>query len=122
MTDPTPEAAPAEPESPLDAVGKKALEEKVVAVLKETYDPEIPVNIYDLGMIYDIVIKDDSTAHVTMTLTSPMCPVAGTLPGEVETRIKSIPGMANATVELTWEPPWDKEMISEAGKLVLNIF
>jgi len=108
--------------TPLDSAGRKALEEKVVALLKEVYDPEIPVNIYDLGMIYEIAIKEDATAHVKMTLTSPMCPVAGTLPGEVETKVKSIPGMSNATVELTWEPPWDKEMISEAGKLVLNIF
>ncbi|TPW05676.1 MAG: FeS assembly SUF system protein [bacterium] len=108
--------------NPTDAVDKKILEEKVVALLKEVYDPEIPVNIYDLGMIYDIDIRDDATAHVRMTLTSPMCPVAGSLPGEVETKVRSIPGLSGATVELTWEPPWDKEMISEAGKLVLNIF
>ncbi|MDZ4804682.1 MAG: DUF59 domain-containing protein [Candidatus Eisenbacteria bacterium] len=108
--------------TPLDAAEKKVLEEKVVALLKEVYDPEIPVNIYDLGMIYDIAIQDDATAKVQMTLTSPMCPVAGSLPGEVETKVRSIPGLAGATVELTWEPPWDKEMISEAGKLVLNIF
>jgi FeS assembly SUF system protein len=100
----------------------KALEEKVVEVLKETYDPEIPVNIYDLGMIYNIEVRPDTSVHVRMTLTSPMCPVAGSLPGEVETRIRSIPGVSTATVELVWDPPWEKEMISEAGKLVLNIF
>ena len=129
MNEPTPidatandPATPAAVTTPLDAAEKKMLEEKVVALLKEVYDPEIPVNIYDLGMIYDIAIQDDATARVQMTLTSPMCPVAGSLPGEVETKVRSIPGLAGATVELTWEPPWDKEMISEAGKLVLNIF
>jgi FeS assembly SUF system protein len=131
VTDPTttvptvePASAPTEgaPATPLDSAGRKALEERVVALLKEVYDPEIPVNIYDLGMIYDIRISDAAAAHVTMTLTSPMCPVAGTLPGEVETKIRSLPGVSAASVELTWEPPWDKEMISEAGKLVLNIF
>ncbi|HEX7880828.1 MAG TPA: DUF59 domain-containing protein [Candidatus Eisenbacteria bacterium] len=112
----------ATPGAPLDSAARKALEERVVALLKEVYDPEIPVNIYDLGMIYDIQINEAAAAHVTMTLTSPMCPVAGTLPGEVETKIRSLPGVSAASVELTWEPPWDKEMISEAGKLVLNIF
>lgn len=131
MNEPTPidaalpEAAPVAPSvaaGPLNAAEKQLLEEKVVALLKEVYDPEIPVNIYDLGMIYDIDIRDDATAKVQMTLTSPMCPVAGSLPGEVETKVRSVPGLSGATVELTWEPPWDKEMISEAGKLVLNIF
>lgn len=114
-------AAPADG-APAAALDPKELEARVVEVLKETYDPEIPVNIYDLGMIYKVEASPAGNVYVTMTLTSPMCPVAGSLPGEVEARIRALNGVATASVELVWDPPWDKEMISEAGKLVLNIF
>lgn len=105
-----------------EGIDTKAIEEQVIEVLKATFDPEIPVNIYDLGMIYKVDVKPDTTVDVTMTLTSPMCPVAGTLPGEVETRIKSIPGIKDAKIELVWDPPWDREMMSEAAKLTLGFF
>jgi len=95
-------------------------EETVVEVLRTVYDPEIPVSIYDLGMIYRIQIED-SVVHVRMTLTTPACPVAGSLPGEVETRIKAIEGVSDATVELVWDPPWTPEKMSEAAKLQLNM-
>src|SRR5262249_35274801 len=81
----------------------KAIEERVIEVLKETFDPEIPVNIYDLGMIYNVDVKPDLSVDVKMTLTSPMCPVAGTLPGEVETRIRAIPGVKDAKIDLVWD-------------------
>jgi FeS assembly SUF system protein len=103
-------------------VNRKAIEDKVVEVLKETYDPEIPVNIYDLGMIYNIDVKPDASVEVKMTLTSPMCPVAGTLPGEVETRIRAIPEVKDARIDLVWDPPWDRDMMSEAAKLTLGFF
>jgi len=115
-------AAKEGPDTSSETLDKKAIEDKVVEVLKETFDPEIPVNIYDLGMIYNIDVKDDTSVDVKMTLTSPMCPVAGTLPGEVETRIRAIPGVANARIELVWDPPWDRDMMSEAAKLTLGFF
>ncbi len=102
-------------------VDTKELEAQVIEVLKNTFDPEIPVNIYDLGMIYNVDVKPDGEVNVRMTLTSPMCPVAGTLPGEVETRIRGLEAVTKATVELVWEPMWDKDMISEAAKLQLNL-
>lgn len=99
---------------------KEQLEAQVIDACRECYDPEIPVNIYDLGLIYDIVVNDDATVNVRMTLTSPMCPVAGTLPGEVETSIRKIAGVKDATVDLVWEPAWNPDMMSEAAKLELG--
>lgn len=98
------------------------LKMEVVKALQTCYDPEIPVNIYDLGLIYDITVEPESKINVQMTLTSPACPVAGTLPGEVENKIKSIPAVSDAVVEVVWEPPWNPEMMSEAAKLELNMF
>ena len=97
------------------------LKTKVIDVLKTVYDPEIPVNIYELGLIYNIEILPDEQVKIRMTLTSPACPVAGSLPPEVESKVKEIPGVSSCSVELVWEPPWDKEMMSEAAKLQLNI-
>ena len=99
---------------------KLALEEKVVQVLRSVFDPEIPVNIYELGLIYDIDIDDENNVQVRMTLTAPGCPVAGTMPGEVERKIENIPEVASAAVELVWEPQWTKEMMSEAARLDLG--
>lgn len=96
------------------------LKEKVIEALKTCYDPEIPVDIYELGLIYDIDVNEDSFVKITMTLTSPMCPVAEILPGEVETKVKAVPGIAHAEVDLTWEPPWEPGMMSEAAKLDLG--
>lgn len=101
--------------------GPGGIEGKVIEVLKGCYDPEIPVNIYELGLIYGIDVKDDGKVDVQMTLTSPMCPVAGTLPPEVETKIKAIPGVSSAKVEVVWDPPWTPEKMSEAAKLQLNM-
>jgi FeS assembly SUF system protein len=100
---------------------KPDLETPVVEALKTVYDPEIPVNIYELGLIYTIEISPEAVVHITMTLTSPMCPVAGSLPGEVETKVKSVAGVSDAKVDLVWEPMWDKDMMTDAAKLQLNL-
>ena len=98
------------------------LKADIVAALKTCYDPEIPVDIYELGLIYDVDVNDDAEVAVKMTLTSPACPVAGSLPGEVEAKVRGVPGVAAASVELVWEPPWDKEMMSEAAQVTLGFF
>jgi nitrogen fixation NifU-like protein len=103
-------------------VDVKAIEERVVETLKSCYDPEIPVDIYELGLIYEVNVAADGNVDIKMTLTSPACPVAGTLPGEVETRVRSVDGVADAKIELVWDPPWDKEMMSEAAKVQLGFF
>ena len=100
---------------------QRALEQKVIDVLRSVYDPEIPVNIYELGLIYGVTINPDNSVSVRMTLTAPACPVAGTLPGEVETKIQTIPEVTSATVELVWDPPWQREMMSEAAQLQLGL-
>jgi len=92
----------------------------VINVLKTCYDPEIPVDIYELGLVYEVNVDPGNNVKVLMTLTSPTCPVAETLPPEVEQKIKGIPGVADVKVELTWEPPWNQEMMSEAAKLELG--
>ena len=99
-----------------------ALQDKIIERLRTCYDPEIPVNIYDLGLIYEVKVETDGHVHVRMTLTAPGCPVAGTLPGEVEDKITTIPFVKDAKVEIVWEPPWDKNMMSEAAKLQLGMF
>ena len=96
------------------------LKEKVINEIKKIYDPEIPVNIYELGLIYDIIIKDKDVI-VKMTLTTPNCPVAESLPKEVKDSISEIKEVKNGDLELVWEPPWDKSMMSEAAKLELNL-
>lgn len=100
----------------------KQIEEKIVQTIKNIYDPEIPVNIYDLGLIYDIHITDELEAYIKMTLTAPNCPVAGSLPVSVKQRIlESVPELEFADVEVVWEPQWHKDMISEAGLLQLGL-
>ena len=94
--------------------------ESVIGVLQSIFDPEIPVNIFDLGLIYALTIDDDGKALVKMTLTAPGCPVAGTFPYQVEAAIKSAQGVTDAKVELVFEPGWEKEMISEAGRAQLD--
>ncbi len=96
------------------------LKEKVIAEIKKIYDPEIPVNIYELGLIYDISVKDKNI-KVKMTLTSPNCPVAESLPKEVKDSIMEIKGVDKVDLDLVWEPPWDKSMMSESAKLELNL-
>jgi FeS assembly SUF system protein len=101
---------------------QKAIEEKVIEKLKSIYDPEIPVNIYELGLIYDIDVDPETSAvYVKMTLTAPGCPVAGSLPAEVQRRIESIPEVSQAVVELVWDPPWTKDRMSQAALLELGL-
>ena len=110
-------------ESPPDLLpAQRALGATIVEVLRTVYDPEIPVNIYDLGLIYRIDIDAKNNVKVRMTLTSPACPVAGSLPGTIEQKIESIPQVASADIELVWEPPWDKSRMSEAAMLDLGLF
>ncbi len=99
---------------------KKILEESIINALKAIYDPEIPVDIYELGLIYDVAIRDDASVYIKMTLTSPACPVAGTLPGEVEQKVAGVQGVSSAKVEITFEPAWDRSMMSEAAQLELG--
>lgn len=98
------------------------LRQRVIDVLKSCYDPEIPVDIYELGLIYEINLLDGNDVHIKMTLTSPACPVAETLPVEVEQKVKSIADVNNAKVEITFDPPWEKEMMSEEAKLELGMW
>ena len=98
-----------------------SLRDQVVAALRTVYDPEMPVNIYELGLIYDLNVDDEGQAALRMTLTAPNCPVAGTLPGEVERAVRSVPGVTGVKLELTFEPPWSKERMSEAAKLALGL-
>jgi FeS assembly SUF system protein len=96
------------------------LGDKIITVLKEIYDPEIPVDIYELGLIYDVLVNEDNEAKILMTLTSPNCPVAETLPVEVEEKVKVIPEITNAEVEITFDPPWSQDLMSEEAKLELG--
>ncbi|HOC89161.1 MAG TPA: iron-sulfur cluster assembly protein [bacterium] len=98
------------------------LMDKVVLALREVYDPEIPVNIYDLGLVYEIAVNELGRVDITMTLTSPMCPVAETLPGEVRKRLEEIPEVREAAVAVTWEPPWEESMMTEEARLELGLF
>jgi FeS assembly SUF system protein len=107
----------AEKKEPVDFL---QLENQVMQALKTVYDPEIPVDIYELGMIYEIEVDDDAVAHVVMTLTTPNCPVADSLPNEVKERVSNIPGIKEADIVLTFDPPWDKSMMSEEAQLELG--
>ncbi len=97
------------------------LKDKIIAEIKKIYDPEIPVNIYELGLIYDIIVQKDNSVKIKMTLTTPNCPVAESLPNEVKNSIKEIKDVNDVTLDLVWDPPWDKSMMSEAAKLELNL-
>jgi len=97
------------------------LKDDIVAALRRVYDPEMPVNIYELGLIYNVEVNDAGMASIRMTLTAPNCPVAGTLPGDVERAVRAVPGIADVRIELTFDPPWTKERMSEAARLALGI-
>jgi FeS assembly SUF system protein len=112
--------AHARPSTTVDPVARN-LELQVVEALRSCYDPEIPVNIYELGLIYDVRVEPGGAVAIVMTLTSPMCPVAGTLPGDVEARIRAIPGVTSCRAEVTWEPPWGPDKMTDAAKLQLNM-
>ncbi len=107
---------------PLDTEQTAAFQGPIVEAIKTVYDPEIPVDIYELGLIYDIIVDAEKRALINMTLTSPACPSAQQLPLEVRFKVKAIPGIADAKVEIVWEPAWTKERMSEAAKLTLGFF
>lgn len=97
------------------------LKDQIVAAMKKVYDPEMPVNIYELGLIYGLDVDGEGNAAVRMTLTAPNCPVAGILPGQVESAVRAVPGVRSVKLELTFDPPWTKNRMSEAAKLALGI-
>jgi FeS assembly SUF system protein len=119
---PTSEASSGAPAEGEKSIEYKLLEGKVIAALSSVYDPEIPVNIYELGLIYKIDIDAEKNVSIQMTLTAPACPVAGTLPGEVERKVEAIDEVTKATVDLVWDPPWSRDMMSESALLQLGMY
>jgi len=107
--------------SPIDDTRVEALKAQVIEVLRTCYDPEIPVDIYELGLVYDVHVDAESNVTIHMTLTSPACPVAGSIPHDVESKVKAIEGVNRTAVELVWDPPWTPERMSEAARLQLNL-
>ena len=101
--------------------GPDTIREGIIEALRTVYDPEIPVNIYELGLIYDVAVTDDGSASIKMTLTTPMCPAAEVLPPEVETKARGVEGVTQVQLDLVWDPPWNPEMMSEAAKLDLGM-
>ena len=106
---------------PAGEIPNEELRDAVIEVMKSIYDPEIPVDIYELGLIYDVAVSEDGDATITMTLTTPHCPVAESLPQEVELRALSVPGIRDAVVNLVWEPPWDPSKMSDEARLELGM-
>jgi FeS assembly SUF system protein len=114
--------APGAPSEVEKTIEYKLMEGKVIAALSSVYDPEIPVNIYELGLIYKIDIDAEKNVKILMTLTAPACPVAGTLPGEVEKKVEAVDEVKSAAVELVWDPPWSRDMMSESALLQLGMY
>jgi FeS assembly SUF system protein len=112
----------AAPQSLNPAAAEAALEEAIVEALKTVFDPEIPVNIYEMGLIYDLHVEPDGAVQIKMTLTSPGCPVAGTLPIEVKNKVEAVARVKSADVEIVWDPVWNPSMMSEAARLTLGMF
>jgi FeS assembly SUF system protein len=126
---PPPESAAGAGSSKLETEGmvndperNAALQPEIVKALSKVYDPEIPVNIYDLGLIYDIIVDASNAVGIRMTLTAPNCPAAQILPGQVKAAAAGVPGVTGAKVDVVWEPPWDRDRMSEAAKLQLGMF
>jgi len=115
---PSPEPSPTSSDDPLMTL---KLKPRIIEAISKVYDPEIPVNIYELGLIYDIRINADAVVKVQMTLTAPNCPAAQILPSQVTTAVKEVPDVTDATVEVVWEPPWDQTKMSDAAKLQLGL-
>ncbi len=105
---------------PITPVEQKLIEERVIDTLRLCYDPEIPVNIYELGLVYDVQVSDQGAVTITMTLTTPHCPAAQSLPGEVQQRASTVPGVASVKVDVVWTPAWNPSMMSEAARLELG--
>jgi len=132
MTDQTSEREPTIAAAQEGAAGAQAsalpqeevarLTDEIVAALKTVYDPEIPADIYELGLIYKVAIEDDRAVNIDMTLTTPNCPSAAELPGMVENAVASVPGVREATVKIVWDPPWDPSRMSDEARLVLNMW
>jgi FeS assembly SUF system protein len=123
LTAPHPEQAGSAPEiGPMDAAKTAEFQQKIIDVIKTVYDPEIPVDIYELGLIYEIIVDADNRALVRMTLTSPACPSAQQIPQEVRYKVKAVPGITDAWVDIVWEPTWTKDRMSETAKLTLGFF
>lgn len=120
---PPPSATSSQPQiGEIDPVKTEAMKPAIVDAISTVFDPEIPVNIYELGLIYEIDVDTDSKVGIKMTLTSPACPSAQQLPSEVRYKVKALDGVADCNVEIVWEPPWTKDMMSETAKLSLGIF
>ena len=105
----------------MESMNSLVIEAQVIEALRSCFDPEIPVNIYDLGLIYDVKVDAAGAVEIRMTLTSPQCPVAQSLPAEVQAKVKEVPGVTEAKVDVVWEPPWDPAKMSEAAKLQLGM-
>jgi FeS assembly SUF system protein len=110
-----------QPDADTKTSGPDALREQIIEALRTVYDPEIPVNIYELGLIYDVSVDDAGAAAIRMTLTTPMCPAAEVLPPEVETKARGVEGVTQVQLDLVWDPPWSPDMMSEAAKLDLGM-
>lgn len=122
LTPPPPTEADTPAVGPLDSVNTAELQQPIIDAIKTVYDPEIPVDIYELGLIYDIIVDANKKVMIHMTLTSPACPSAQQIPSEVRWKVKAVPGVADAWVEIAWEPMWTKDRMSEAARLQLGFF
>jgi FeS assembly SUF system protein len=116
---PAPSAAVAAPTEPVDIA---AMHDKIMETLRGCFDPEIPVNIVELGLIYEVKVQETGAVAIRMTLTSPACPAAGSLPPEVEAKVKALPGVISAKVDVVWEPTWTQDLMSDAAKLQLGLY
>jgi FeS assembly SUF system protein len=121
-----PEPAAASPQQTEDMVSDPAqtaaLRPRIIDALRKVFDPELPVNIYELGLVYDVIVDRSATVGIRMTLTAPACPAAQSLPGEVKRQIAQVPGVADVKVDIVWDPPWDRDRMSDAAKLQLGLF
>jgi FeS assembly SUF system protein len=118
----TPEIAAAEKPSAIPADELARLTDEIVTALKTVYDPEIPADIYELGLIYNVDVDDERSVKIQMTLTTPNCPAAADLPGQVENAVASVPGVRDAKVDIVWDPPWDPSRMSDEARAVLNMW
>jgi len=112
---------PAQTEEAVEVIDVNAVRERVIDQLRTVFDPEIPVNIYELGLVYDVVVSDKGDVKIRMTLTSPMCPAAEELPGEAEFKARGVDGVTSVSLDLVWDPPWSPDMMTESAKLELGM-
>jgi FeS assembly SUF system protein len=105
----------------MDSINETIIEAQVVETLRSCFDPEIPVNIYEMGLIYDLKVTSEGTVTIQMTLTSPHCPAVQSLPAEIESKVRAVPGVSDVSIDLVWEPPWDPSKMSDAARLQLGM-